>query len=70
MSQLRVVHNFILPEVTEGDEIHDLMASAIKLTAKNKNTIEMPARTIGMTLIILNIGKLGLTYDFHIKIVA
>ena len=53
-----VVHNFSIPDVTEGDAFHDLMASVIKLIAKNKKTIEMPVRTTGMTLVILNIGKL------------
>ena len=51
--------HFTLPDVTEGDAFHDLMASVMKLMAKNKNTIEMPVRTTGMTLIILNIGNLG-----------
>ena len=54
-----LVNNFTLPDVTEGDAFHDLMASFMKLMAKNKNTIAMPSRTTGMTLIILNIGKLG-----------
>ena len=53
-----VVHNLFLPDVTEGDSFHDLMASFMKLMAKSKNTIAMPARTTGMTLIILNIGRL------------
>ena len=52
-------YNFTIPDVTEGDAFHDLMASVMKLMAKNKKTIEMPVRTTGMTLIILNIGKFG-----------
>ena len=54
-----LVYYFSIPDVTEGDAFHDLMASVMKLRAKNKKTIEMPVRTTGMTLIILNIGKLG-----------
>ena len=54
-----LVYNFTIPDVTEGDAFHDLMASVMKLMAKNKKTIEMPVRTTGMTLIILNIGKSG-----------
>ena len=46
-----------VPDVTEGDAFHDLMASVIKLMAKNKKIIAMPARTIGMTFIILNIDQ-------------
>ena len=47
--------NFFVPDVIEGDAFHDLMASFIKLMAKNKKKIATPARTIGMTLIILKI---------------
>ena len=54
-----LVHNFSIPDVTEGDAFHDLIASVMKRKANNKKTIEMPVRTTGMTLIILNIGKLG-----------
>ena len=60
-----LVYNFTLPDVTDGDAFHDLMASVMKLMAKSKNTIEMPVRTTGMTLIILNILRLGLTYSFR-----
>ena len=54
-----VVDYFFLPDVTEGDAFHDLMASVMKLMANIKKTIETPIRTTGMILIILNIGKLG-----------
>ena len=46
---------FFVPDVIEGDAFHDLMASFIKLMAKNKKKIATPARRIGMTLIILKI---------------
>ena len=45
-----------LPDVTEGDAFHDLMASLMKLIAQLKNTIAMPARKIGITFTILDIG--------------
>ena len=51
-----VVHNFSIPDVTEGDAFHDLMASVMKFMAKNKSIIAMPVRTIGMTLFILRLG--------------
>ena len=54
-----LVYNVSIPDVTEGDAFHDLIASVMKRMANNKRTIEMPVRTTGMTLIILNIGKLG-----------
>ena len=50
--------NFFVPDVIEGDSFHDLMASFMKLMAKNKKKIAMPDRTIGMTLIILKIRTL------------
>ena len=50
--------NFFVPDVIEGDSFHDLMASLMKLMAKNKKKIAMPDRTIGMTLIILKIRTL------------
>ena len=37
--------------------LHDLMASFMKLMAKNKNTIPMAVRKIGITFIILGIGR-------------
>ena len=43
-----VIYNFYLPDVTEGDEVQDLIASFIKLIAQSKNTIAMIARKIGM----------------------
>ena len=49
-----VVQNFFVPDVIEGDSFHDLIASFMKLNAKNKSKIAMLARTIGMTLIILS----------------
>ena len=48
--------NFTLPEVTEGDEIHDSMASFMKISAQTSNRIATTARKIGMTFIILNLG--------------
>ena len=46
--------NFFVPDVIEGDSFHDLIASFMKLKAKNKSTIAMLVRTIGMTLIMLS----------------
>ena len=63
-----VIQNFFLPDVIEGEAFHDLMASFMKLTAKNKNTTAMPVRTIGMILIMLNIGRLGSKYDFYLSL--
>ena len=50
-----VIYNFYLPDVTEGDEVQDLIASFIKLIAQSKNTIAMIARKIGMLFNILNV---------------
>ena len=47
---------FYVPDVIEGDAFHDLMASFMKLIAQLMNTIAMPARKIGITFIILDIG--------------
>ena len=48
--------NFFVPDVIEGDAFHDLMASFMKLIAQLMNTIAMPARKIGITFFILDIG--------------
>ena len=47
MSLFLAAKDIFLPDVTEGDAFHDLMASFMKLMAKNKNTIAMPVRKIG-----------------------
>ena len=63
-----VAHKLFLPDVTVGDEIHDWIASFMKLIAQVKNIIARPVRKIGMTLIILNVGRLGYRYDFHFSL--
>ena len=60
-----VVHKFLLPDVTEGDVIHDLIASFMKLMAQSKSTIAMAARKIVMTLIILNVERMSLSQEIH-----
>ena len=50
-----VIYNLYLPDVTEGYEVQDLIASFIKLIAQSKNTIAMIARKIGMIFNILNV---------------
>ena len=46
-----------VPDVIDGDSFHDLIASFMKLNAKNNSIIAMLDRTIGMTLIMLSIYK-------------
>ena len=52
-----IVQKKIVPDVIEGDSFHDLIASFMKFKAKNKSTIAMLVRTIGMTLIMLSTYK-------------
>ena len=59
-----VIYNFYLPDVTEGDEVHDLIASFMKLIAQSNNTIAMIARKIGMILNILNVETIFARSDY------
>ena len=47
------IANLILPEVTNGDECHDLTAFLMKFNAKIKNTTERLVRKMSRNLIIL-----------------
>ena len=46
------IANSILPEVTEGDECHDLTAFLMKFNAKSENTTEILVRKMSRNLII------------------
>ena len=59
-----VIYNLYLPDVTEGDEVHDLIASFMKLIAQSNNTIAMIARKIGMILNILNVETIFARSDY------
>ena len=60
-----VIYYPYLPDVTEGDEVHDLIASFMKLIAQSKNTIAMLARKIGMILNILNVETNFARSDYY-----
>ena len=60
-----VIYNLYLPDVTEGDEVHDLIASFMKLIAQSNNTIAMIARKIGMILNILNVETIFARSDYY-----
>ena len=64
-SLLMVIYKFYLPDVTEGDEVHDLIASFMKLIAQSNNTIAMIARKIGMILNILNVETIFARSDYY-----
>ena len=49
--------NYFVPDVIEGDSFHDLIASFMKLKAKNNSTIVMLVCAIGMILIMLSTYK-------------
>ena len=59
-----VIYKFYLPDVTEGDEVHDLIASFMKLIAQSNNTIAMLARKIGMIFNILNVETIFVRADY------
>ena len=64
-SLLMVIYKFYLPDVTEGDEVHDLIASFMKLIAQSNDTIAMIARKIGMILNILNVETIFARSDYY-----
>ena len=47
-----MITNSIIPEVTDGDEIHDLIAMCMKFNAESKSTVAILVLRISRTLIV------------------
>ena len=58
--------NWILPEVTDGDEIQDLIAMCMKFNAESKSTVATLVLKINRIFIVQVIYFVKMTYNSNI----